>query len=321
MRNISTVLRIRDLLIFVSIWGGLQGYGLAEEKGPSEIIKELSSKTETLDSASLIQLGKAYSENDNPLAAIKTFSLALTKKEKNFEAKTLIGREYLNMKKEREALVALREALEYNAKYEPAYLELERLYQRKSNKYELRTLYLDMIEHLGEKPEYLSRLCEVSYSSGLYEPATSHCRRGIVLNKDEPKNYVFLALTFKETGKLPEAISLLKRAADNFTKSFEAQMTYATLLEDQKSFIESQKYFRRATELSSSSLKAMIGYASTTVELQKFDEGLELYKRACKINKSAIVGLRKSIVSLKGFKAGAFIAKYEDLADICGLEP
>lgn len=336
MKQICTVLRSLFLLNFVSIWAILPVYSLAAEKLKSvdpqiqvlfeqkkylEVIQNLSKITDVLDVKGLMLLGKSYSNSENPMAAIKTYTLALTKKEKNFEAKTMIAHEYLNMKKERDALAALREALEYNPKYEPAYLELEQLYIKKNNKYELRTLFIDMIQNVGEKAEYRTRLCEISYSSGLYEAATADCRRGIILNKEEPKNYVILALTFKETGNRPEAVSLLKRAADNFTKSFDSQLTYASLLEEEKNYIESQKYYRKAVDLQPTSLKALVGLASTTVELQKFSEAIETYAKACKVNRNTVVALRKSIVSLKGFKANEFITKYEDLAETCGLTP
>lgn len=341
MKRLSTVPRIRIWPIVVlfcfhlpaqsldgstqneQLQGSLteQAQLLFKEKKFADVVSMLSKTTNSLDSEGLILLGNAYAESNNPMAAIKTYTLALSKKEKNFAAKHLIGQEYLKLKKDREALVALREALEFNSKYEPAYLTIENLYVRKNNKYELRTLYLDMIEQLGERPHYLTRLCELSYISGLYESAISQCRRGIVLNKSEAKNYVFLGLSFKETGKTLEANSLLKRAADNFTASFDAQLTYAVLLEEQKNYIESQKYFQKAVNLDPQSLKAQVGFAATSVELQKFQEGLEIFKKACKINKNAIVGLRKSIVSLKGFKATEFVTKYEELGDICGLSP
>lgn len=336
MQKRCTVLSKRILVCLVSFWVSFHAYGLVKEKYESitpeiqdlfedkkytEIINELSGSTDTLNADALIFLGNVYSLIENPGAAIKTYTLALSKKDKNYEAKTLIGKEYLNLKKEREALAALREALDYNPKYEPAYRELERLYIRKNNKYELRTLFIDMVKHLGEKPEYFTRLCEISYQSGLYESAIQQCRKGIILDKEQPKNYVYLALTFKETGKIPECVDLLRRAANNFTKSYEAQFTFASILEEQKNFIEAQKYYRRATMISPESLKAMTGYAAVTVELQKFDEGLELFAKACKINKSAIVALRKAIVSLKGFKAKIYISKYEDLADVCGFTP
>lgn len=321
-----TVLRIQFFIFFVSFWVALPGYGLEEkakklflENKFQAVIDELSPRTDSLSADHLLLLGKAYSQIANPLGAIKIYTLALAKKEKNFEAKTLIGHEYLLLKKDREALRTLREALEYNSKYEPAYLELEQLYTKKNNKYELRTLYIDMIEHIGEKPQYYVRLCELSYSSGLFEAAVNHCRKGIVLDKNEAKNYVYLALTFKETGKIPEAVDLLKRAAENFPKSFDAQITYALLLEEQKNYSEAQKYFRRAHKINSSSLRALIGFASTSVELQKFQEGLDLFTKACLLNKSTSISLRQALTALRGFKATNYISRYEDLADSCGL--
>lgn len=334
MRYSFIVPRIVEILIFVSFWYISPGYGLADGKkqAPSnevtqlfkdkkftEVISELSKMTDKLNSESLILLGNSYSQTQNPMAAIKTYTMALSIQDKNFEAKTLIGQEYLNMNKYSEALVHLKEALDWNPKYEPAYIELIKLYTKRKNKYEIRTLYLDMIKNLGERAEFYTKLCELSYQSGLFEQATSQCRRGIILNKEEPHNYVYLAMTFKETGKMIEAMSLLKRAADNFEKSFDAQFFYALTLDDQKNFLEAQKYYKRAVAVNGEHLKAMTGYASTTVEIQKFDEGLEIYKKACKINRSSLPSIRKSIIALRGFKAMDYVRKYEELADICGL--
>jgi tetratricopeptide (TPR) repeat protein len=299
----------------------LQVQQLFNEKKYTEVIKILTDNLDKIGYDQLVLLGKAYEQTDNSLAAINTFTLATNKKskEENFEAKTLLGRQFLNIKKDRDALNVLKEVVQAKPNYEPAYLELERLYLKKNNKYEVRTLYADMLEHIGEKPKYLTRLCELSFQSGFFESAIQFCRRGIILNKKEVKNYVILALTFKETGRKEEAVKLLKKSADNFIDSFDAQMNYANNLDEEKNFLEAYTYYKKAFELDKKSNSALIGLAKVSVEIEKFQEAYTYFKDSCQLNKTALTTLRRAVVSLKERKEQNWIGKFEDLADHCGI--
>ncbi len=284
-----------------------------------EIVDSLAPKLSDLEASKLKLLGRAYSGLKNSAAAIKTLSLVLGKNPKDAEASTLIGLELMSQGKDREAMISFREALKNDPKFEPGYFAIEKIYIKKKNKYELRMLYSDMIELLGEQPNYVSRLCEIYTSSGLFEDAKKTCRRGIALSKDDPKSYLSLAMTLRDTGEKEEAIKLFRQTADDFKKSDEAQLVFAQFLDGEKNFIESNKYYKNATEANPNSLRGWVGLGLSSLELQKYQITLEALTTACKLDRRAIKEVRRAMGILRTMKEEKWIEKFSLLAEKCGL--
>ena len=293
---------------------------LFEQQKFQEVVDRLSPEVGKLTDKQMKLLGRSQSALKNSSSAIKTFSLILSKNPKDAEAKMYLGIEYsLIGNKEREAMINLREALDLNPKLEAAYLAIENLYIKKNNKYELRTLYTDMIERLGEKPEYVTRLCELFSQSGIYDVAKTYCRRGIALQPKNAKNYVVLAQTMKEVGDVDAAKSLLKKTADKFNESVDAQMGYAQFLDEQKNFLEANSYYKRATLADPKYTKAWLGFSFSALELEKYQDSLDGFVEACKLDRRSSEQLRRAISSLRLLKLVAWQTKFEALNETCGL--
>ncbi len=284
-----------------------------------EVIDQLSPKLPELDAQGLKYLGRAYSGVKNSVTAIKTFNLALSKNAKDAEASTLVGLELLSTGKDREAMISFREALKSDPKYEPAYLAIEKIYIKKNNKYELRMLYSDMIDLLGEKPAYVTRLCELLCTSGLYDDAKKMCRRGIAVKRDEPKNYIYLALTHKEQGDKELATALFKKTVDLFKNSEEAQVAYAQFLDGEKNFVEAAKFYKAALDLNPESLRGQIGFAMASLEIQNYQNTFDALDKACRMDRRSIKEVRRAMGVLRVMKADKWMEKFEALSEKCGL--
>jgi len=293
---------------------------LLEQKKFQEAIDLLSPRLETLGGPEFRTLGRAYSGLQNNGMAIKTYSLALAKNAKDFEAKTLIGKEYFDHGNYREAMIPLREAIDINPKYEPPYLVIEKIYLKKKNLYELRMLFQDMIKQIGEKSLYVTRLCELSRESSFYEDAKQYCRRGIVINKAEARNYVNLAIALKDTGALDEAKSLMKRAAENFPNSEFAQVTAGKWLDEQKNYVQSSVYYKAATVANSTEPKNWISLGYAQIELQKYQDAFDSFKKACELSPEALQEVRHAMSLIRMVKADDWVAKFDGLSERCGLK-
>ncbi len=289
------------------------------KKNHIKIIELLSPEVEKLSNFNLNLLAQSYFETSNYLAAIKAYTACLSLDPKNFKAKTQIGLAQLNLGKDKEAMTTLKSSLEINAEYEPTYQLLVNYYTKKKNKYELRLLYQDMIEKLGEKAAYVTALCELSTKDSLYDLAIKYCKKGIQLDPKEALNYTYLGVSYQDTGDSRKGSRFLKLAADKFPNSEVAQLNYAQTLENEKNYIGAFSYYKKATVADTKSEKALIGLANSAIEIQKYKEALEAYQQACKLSKSALPPLRKAINTLRGLKTQDWIKKFDEAADSCGL--
>lgn len=289
-----------------------------KQKKSEAIISLLAPEVEKLSHDNLVTLADAYFDSNNYLAAIKTYTACLAIDPKDYKSKTRIGLSQINLGKDKDALLTLKSSLEINSKFEPTYQVLVDYYTKKKNKYELRLLYQDMVDNLGEKDQYITALCELCTQDGLYEQSIKYCQKGIQLNPKSASNFSYLGLSYQETGETKKAQRFLKLAADKFPDSEIAQLNYAQLLENDKNFIQAYSYFKKATVANDKSLKGFLGLANASLEIQKYNESLSAYAEACKINRSTITAVRKATNTIRGLKNAEWAKKFDDLAEKCG---
>lgn len=282
------------------------------------VISKLSPKVESLDRDELILLGKAYSRKKNPNAAIKVFNAALAQNKNDLEAKTLMGSEMIAANKISDALVVLKEVITANPKYVPAYKVLIKMYEEKQNRYELRLLYQDMLERIGERTEYITKLCELSTLEGLFDLGLRYCQQGTQKDKAEPSNYVYLGMVYRDTGNTQKAEELLSKSSDMFPESLLAQVTYAEYLDSQKNYIGSFAYWKKATEIANSNPDAWVGLAKASMEIQKFQDALSAFNQACLLERSTLPHFRRAANQLRTTRNSEWLKKFEDQIDLCG---
>ena len=283
----------------------------------AKVVEILAPKVETLDRDGLFLLGTAYGHLKNPEAAIRSYTACLSKDPWDFAAKTEIGRELFGQGKEKEAITTLKEAIELNPKFIEAYRVGISVFEKRKNKYELRLLYQDLMANDGEKSEYNLKLCELTTLEYLYDLSKKYCDASIHQEPKRPEGFVYMGLTQRDTGDMPGAEVNLKRAADTFSKSLLAQLTYAQFLEAQKNYIEAFKYYTRAVAADQKSVPAQLGLGSSALEIQKYQESLAAFKAACPLDRTALPSLRRAIATLKAVKNNDWKKKFEELVDSC----
>lgn len=293
-----------------------------KQKQYEKVIELLSPEIEKLNREGLFVLAKAYSSLKKHEAAIKAYTACLALNPKDYEAKTLIGAEqFVSAKdkdREKEALNTLKEALEINPKFVPAYRVLIHYYAKKKNKYEQRLLYEDMVENVGETTEAVTKLCELTAQDRLYDLGIKHCQNGIQRDPKIDSNYVYLGISYKETGEAEAAERYLKKAAADFPKSLLAQLTYAQYLDEKKNFIASYGYYKNATVANPKSIEALIGLGNSSLEIQKYAESLDAFVKACKLDKKSLPAIRRATNTLRTMKIADWLKKFEAGVDQCG---
>jgi tetratricopeptide (TPR) repeat protein len=287
------------------------------QKNYAEVVRLLMPNLAHLSRNGLIALGKSQSELKNTTAALKAFSAGMALDAKDVELKSLYGRELIRAGKDKDGMTVLKEVLDASPKYLPAYRILIEHYEKKKNKYELRLIYQDLVEKFGEKPEFVTKLCELTTMDGLFDLSKKYCTLGVSQTPREPENYVYLGLTFKYTQLPDEAERYLKRAADSFSKSNLAQLNYAQFLEDKKSFVQAFKYYGRAVAADAASVPGLIGLGNTGLEIQKLAESLDAFQKACKLDKTTIAAFRKATNTLRLARNEAWKRKFEVGVELC----
>lgn len=288
------------------------------KKGDYDAVTKLLWKNiETLDRRGLILLALAHEKKKDPANMLKVANILTSKNEKDFQGFYLTGSAHLMNKKTGEALEALKTTLELNPKYQPAYDRLAEMYEQKKNMYELRILFQDMVEKLGPKPEFLSKLCEINSVDFTEDQAIKYCTAAIAKDPKRADNHVHLGLTRLHAGDKEEAKKLLKSAADSHSKSEFAQFSYATLLDDQKDYLAASKYYGAAVAADPQAARSWIGYAKSSFEIQKFEQSLEAFKKACKLDRKNAVAFRKAVTLLKTSNDSTWVKPFETASESC----
>jgi tetratricopeptide (TPR) repeat protein len=288
------------------------------EKKYTNATELLWKNIEHLTESELVLLTKAHYINKDYFETMKAANLVLAKNEQNFEALTYLGLAQLRKKKDREAKDYFRRANEANPTYMPAINGLVEIYDKSKNYYELRLVYQDLIKHTGEKPEFLTKLCDINTKDAITDQAQTYCRKAVQASPEVPENYSNLGVVYKNIHDLPKAKLQLQLAADKFPKSDVNQLTYAQFLEEQKNFIDAFKYYSRCVKINEYIENCWVGYASSSYQIQKFAETMVGLKKACNFNKKHSFLGRKASSFARSSKQEDWAKKLDVLSEICG---
>jgi tetratricopeptide (TPR) repeat protein len=291
---------------------------LIAEKKYSQATAILWANIERLNQAELVLLSKAHYLNKDYFEAMKAANLVLAKNENSFEALTYLGLSQLRKKKDREAKEYFRRATEANPVYMPAINGLVEIYEKSANYYELRLIYQDLIKRVGEKSEYLTKLCDINTKDAITDDAQLYCRKAVQADPTVPENYSNLGIVYKNINEMSKAKQQLQVAADKFPKSDINQLNYAQFLEEQKNFIEAFKYYNRCVKINDFVEKCWVGYTSSSYQIQKFAETLTGLKKSCAFNKKHSFLGRKAASFARSVKQSEWARKLDSLSEICG---
>ena len=288
------------------------------KKGDFDKVTDLLWKNiDKLDRKGLLLLAVTHEKKKEPANMIKVANMLTSKDPKDYEGFYLIGSAQLMNKKNSEALESLKTALEINPKYQPAYEKLAQMYEAKKNNYELRILYQDMLDNIGRKAEFLTKLCEINTNDNQEDQALATCKEAMQKDSKIAENYVYLGIVQKHAGDIELAKKSLKDASDSHSKSEFAHYTYANLMEEQKNYLESSKYYQKGTAADPQSARCWLGYAKSSFELLKYEVALEAFKKACKLDQKNAVAFRKATTVLKSAKDTGWTKPFEKASEAC----
>lgn len=297
------------------------GQAFYEDKAYDKATLLLWKHVDKIDRAGLLTLAKSHEMRKEPAEMIRALNILIGKDEKDYEAYELMGRAYLIQRKTKDAMESFKKAIELNMKFEPAYDGLIRMYSEREppNYYELRMIYQDLIDHIGPRPQYLRKMCEINTKDAIYESAIANCKDAALKDPTVADATVYLGVSYKATGEDKLAMTTLKEAAKKFPKSELAQYEYGRLLEEQKNYVDAMAIFKTGTEADPKAGRSWLGLATTSFEIRKYEIALQAYKNACKFDKKTAVAFRRATTVLRNQKNGEWVGRFESSSENCNL--
>ncbi len=270
-----------------------------KENQHKAVIKLLEDQIKDLDDELLSMLAMAYFRTGQYFNETKILQILEVHQPKNLSIRTRLARStYLGKGGVDKAIVQLREVIEMNRKYMPAYRQLLKIFRTEGNRYELKVLLEVMVEHFGKKAEYLTELCKIYVEDGFTSSAKKTCREAVNVAKGVADNHVYLGLLFQRSEELDQAEKILVQAAKSFPKSDFAQWGAGQILRARNKHQEAFDYFQKAVMISPKSSRALVGLGETALELKKNELSLKSFVTACEIDKSASPAFKKAVLDL-----------------------
>ena len=292
-----------------------------------ELIDSLLPQIETLNFDQLITLAKAQINTNDMIGASSTLDVAEKGMKKPELVSTLRAKCLALQKKEKEALILLRNVIEQNPTFEPAYVGIADIFEARPKtdkiaQYELRTIYLDLLQKVGERSRYLSRLCTLTYEENLIDQAKQYCARATKINPRDESNFIYLSKIFFDTGDLSAAEKQFSQMVNKFPKSAIALHEYGKYLMTKKDFSAAKSYLEKSVIADEKRGPAWLDLANTNYSLQKFPDALLAFKVACKLSPELTLTRIRSVAN--NFiieKKSEWATKFKSAADSCGVLP
>ena len=148
------------------------------------------------------------------------------------------------------------------------------------------------------------------FLSGKFDIVIEKSKKLIKKNPTQIPFYNFLALSYREKGKIFLAekilLSALKISPNNQSVLINLGSTYRVLIEYDKS----EKFLKKALSINQNDINALVNYANLKRDTNNYDESIQLYEKAYKINNK----IQTIIINLAG--AYQIVGKFK-LSETC----
>lgn len=291
---------------------------LFADKKYAEAVSVLEPLRSRLSRKGLMLLGKAHLGLNQGREASQIFSLITNRDPVDYVALTYLGQAQIQLKKEIEANKTFRKAINLKRDYRPAYEALIALARTKGNKYDVRALLEDAVQHMGPDSVFLAALCAAYSSEGFVDKALDTCREAIKADRKIPENHVYLGLTYIDDKNKETARKVLRKASDQFPKSAFAQCAYGEVLRSDEDWLQAAELFQKGVLADPKNAPCWIGLAEAQFENRMFEDSLKSFATACTLARQKVLPMIKRYKGkLRKGPNKEHHAKFEDLSNRC----
>ena len=303
----------------------------ASSKGTNkDLIELLEPYIHDLDLPSLLLLEEVYSKEKNYKQQIKTLNwilsqfpekplyyfrlaqvqLTLNKEEqketqqRKIKKKThLLPKDHLKLllQRENKAIENLRQSIELDPKFRPAYQELINLFIKKNESYEALVVTQDMGKNLGKNPSYFGLLCQLYSMRRLFEDSLENCNKAIEFFPENPLYHFYRIQVYskQEEGQEKKVVPLLTQWSHRFPKNSFVQEKMGQYYLKKKSFPLALRHLSQSIKIDPSSASAQLAFAEASFALQHYKQALKAYLRVCDLTKKTPREFKRAASSLR----------------------
>lgn len=286
------------------------------------MVEILANYKEKVGRTGLVLLSRAYRGLKKPTEEISVLELANARFPKDPELEVYRGLALANAGRNDDAIQALYKTKETYPSFKPVYEGLlERLIQIDSRQ-EARDLIADMSKRFGQKPKWISTLCNLYTLDSYYPQAIETCKKAIKIDPQNSSNAVNLAKAFQDSGEPEKAKKVLIDAAIKIRRSEAIQTALADFYLEKKNFVDAYRWYHAGAESGPKSYKAQMGLALSAFELQKFDESLKAFTQCCTLDRTkALREFQIAVSRLKQRNDLNWQTRFEDgIATSCSVK-
>lgn len=130
-------------------------------------------------------------------------------------------------------------------------------------------------------PRHLSMKCKYNYLAKFTKETKITCKQAIVVQPNDPSNYIYLGQTHVNIGEEAIGKRMLSSVGKKFSKSAEALWAAADSYEQSGNTGAAYLYYKKASMHKDSQPRDHMGYAKMAFELKKYGEALQGFTRHC----------------------------------------
>lgn len=290
-----------------------------QEKNYKKVVELLTPQLGKLSTAGYSLLARSHLELKSWNDVLKVTQLGLAQNSKDSELLTYQGMANFELGKDKIAIEDLKAALEANPKNEKAYEASARIYEKRKNNYELRTIYQDMIDKIGPRPKYYAALCRVDTKDVLNDSAIENCKEAIRRNPKDVESTINLAIVHSHTGNTKEAEKLFVNTTNEYPQSETAQQRTGEFFEEKKNFIRAIKYYDSCIKLNPKSETCLKGIIQSELQVQKFSDAATHMRKLCTLDRRHSLYARKGMTAARTAKNSEWEKTFNDIAQDCSL--
>ena len=289
-------------------------------KQADKIIDTLAPYANEIDLRSYTTLAYAYKMQKNDASEIKAWQAIIKKQQPpSFRPHFALAQVYKKNKQNIEAEEQYKKALQMAPKHLPSFNALFDLYFQQDDYDTAKQLVLKQIELLGERKNFLHKLCAVHIENNFIQEGVKACTKAVEAESSYPESPIYLARALRALGQELKAEKMMNQTARKFTNSEFVQWSVGEYFFQKQQYTVAARYLKKAVQIKAQSARSLLALAMALFHDKKYTQALPMYLRSCKNDstRASLMELRTAIAYLRQNNQPAMAQKFSKQEHRC----
>jgi len=314
------------LFIFISLWNGFAQEmvgesieSLYQKKQFKTIVQEHGAKVKELGRYEQFLIAQSYAHLGHSKNAIQVFEIMLERHPKDAPARRKLAEIFRKEKKYDLAIKHLKQAIEVNPNYEPAYIDLADtiLEVKPRNRVEARLIYEDMLKKFGKKVEYLSRICDLAAKEGQHTTAETACKQTLQISPSDPIALITLGHLIRDRAEFEKADEYFTKLLEEHGENPQIAAACGDYFKERKQLAKAFEAFQKAAESEHATYEHFIKAGTLACEMFISDKCYQIFEKSCTFSRDPRPEIRRSLNLIKSTISSEMRNKFDELILRC----